>query len=328
MRTYGFTLLEVLAVLLLTSLVIGVALNHYIDLTRASERALNSTRNIRHAAALLDRVSRDIEGTVLVRKAPDVDPLTHPWIFYGESLRETEGADHLKFMTRGRRPRDSDAKESDQEVVVYALRHSEEDEDQFQLMRWTSPRIGDELDRNLPANEIDGAMLLSGGIADFGVTFIDETGQRTDRWDSSQIAQSGTLPAAAEIRVAMFDPSLSGDLEPTLYSRTVILPVRPLDFEELLDPMSLVSGGTGDLGKALEEVEGEGVSEALAQCMTNPCSTMTACQAIRCKDKVGTISPSIDELLLLAIKEQPAFCQWRINQPTRLLYLVDNPACR
>ncbi|NRA98165.1 MAG: prepilin-type N-terminal cleavage/methylation domain-containing protein, partial [Planctomycetes bacterium] len=143
MRTYGFTLLEVLAVLLLTSLVIGVALNHYIDLNRASERALNSTRNIRKAAALLDRVSRDLEGTVLIQKPPEVDPLAHPWIFYGESLRETEGADHLKFMTRGRRPRDQAAKESDQEVVVYVLRHSEEDEDRFQLMRWTSPRLGD-----------------------------------------------------------------------------------------------------------------------------------------------------------------------------------------
>ena len=38
-RQGGFTLLEVLAVVLLTSIVIGVALNHYVNLSRASQRA-------------------------------------------------------------------------------------------------------------------------------------------------------------------------------------------------------------------------------------------------------------------------------------------------
>jgi len=330
-RAFGFTLLEVLAVLLLTSIVIGVALDHYVDLNRASQRALNSTRSMRRAVALLDRVSRDLEGAVLVKKPPEVDPLAHPWLFYGESLRDTEGADHLKFMTRGRRPYDPDAKESDQEVIVYALRHSETDEEQFQLMRWTSPHLSEDLNRELPADEIDGAMLLTGGIAEFGVTFINETGQRTDQWDSSQVAQSGTLPSAAEIRVALFDPSLAEDEEPPSHSRTVILPVRPLDFEELLDPQSLVSGGTGELGAKLLEVgeeAGKDLAEPLAQCMTTPCSTMTACQAIGCRGKLGTISESMDDLLRVTIKEQPTFCQWRINHSERLRFLIDNPACR
>ena len=57
--TAAFTLLEVMAVLLLTSIVIGVALNHYIDLNRASERALGMTRSLRRSVALLDRVARE-----------------------------------------------------------------------------------------------------------------------------------------------------------------------------------------------------------------------------------------------------------------------------
>ena len=325
----AFTLLEVLAVLLLTSIVIGVALNHYIDLNRASERALGMTRSLRRAAALLDRVGRDLESAVLVQKPPEADPLSHPWIFYGDSLRDTEGADHLKFMTRGRRPWERDAKESDREVVVYTLRPSEADEGLYELMRWTSPRLGSELDRELPGDEADGAMLLTDGILEFGVTFISETGERTDRWDSSQLAQSGTLPSAVEIQVALDDPALSEDTDPLFHTRTVLLPVRPLDFEELLDPGSLVSGGLGEVGDALEAAGEEvGDPEELAQCMTTPCATMLACEALQCNAKIGQISESIDELLRLAIRESPTFCQWRINHPERLYHLITDPACR
>ena len=327
--TAAFTLLEVMAVLLLTSIVIGVALNHYIDLNRASERALGMTRSLRRSVALLDRVARDFESVVLVQKPPEIDPLSHPWIFYGDSLRDTEGADHLKFMTRGRRSWDSDAKESDREVVVYTLRPSEFDAGLYELMRWTSPRIGSDLDRELPGDEADGAMLLTDGILQFGVTFISETGERTDRWDSSQIAQSGTLPSAVEIQVALDDPTLPEDMEPTVRFRTVLLPVRPLDFEELLDPGSLVSGGLGELGEALDEAGAEvGDPEELAQCMASPCATMMACEAIECSAKIGQISESIDTLLRLALTENPTFCQWRINNPKHLRHLITDPTCR
>ena len=328
-RAPGFTLLEVLAVVLLTSIVIGVALDHYVDLSRAIQRALETTRSLRRATAVLDRVARDLEGALLVVKPPEVDPLAHPWLFYGESLRDTEGADHLKFVTRGRRPRSPETPESDLEGVVYTLRHSQTDEERFELMRWASPRLGDDLDRDLPADEADGAMLLTDGIADFGVTFIDVSGERTTHWDSSQLEQSGDLPAAAEIQVALFDASLPEGAEPPSYSRTVILAVRPLDFEELLDPLSLVSGGPGEVGEVGQQPGEEiGDPEELARCMTTPCATMTACQAISCSAKLGQISESIDELLMLALRENPTFCQWRINHSVRLRYLIDNAACR
>lgn len=328
-RAPGFTLLEVLAVVVLTSIVIGVALDHYVNLSRAVERALATTRSLRRATAVLDRVARDLEGALLFVKPPEVDPLAHPWLFYGDSLRDTEGADHLKFVTRRRRPRSPETHESDLEVVAYTLRHSQAQEDQFELMRWASPRLGDDLDRELPAEEADGAMLLTDGIADFGVTFIDESGGRSTRWDSSQLERSGELPAAAEIQVALFDASLPEGVEPPSYSRMVVLAVRPLDFEELLDPLSLVSGGPGEVGEEGQQ-PGEEIGDAaeLARCMNTPCSTMTACQAASCTAKLGTISESIDELLRLALREKPTFCQWRTNIPVRLRYLIDNEACR
>ena len=42
-RRAGFTLIEVLAVVLLTGIVIGIALDFYLDLSRASNRAAEQT---------------------------------------------------------------------------------------------------------------------------------------------------------------------------------------------------------------------------------------------------------------------------------------------
>ena len=60
----GFSLLEVLAVVLLTSVVIGGALNHYVDLSRASQRAMEHTRGIRRATAVLDRIARRADAVI------------------------------------------------------------------------------------------------------------------------------------------------------------------------------------------------------------------------------------------------------------------------
>ena len=44
-------------------------------------------------------------------------------------------------MTRGRKPRAGAGHQSDFEVVAYSLRSAEEDEEAFELMRWSSPRM-------------------------------------------------------------------------------------------------------------------------------------------------------------------------------------------
>jgi prepilin-type N-terminal cleavage/methylation domain-containing protein len=48
-RRHGFTLIEVLAVLLLTSLVMGVAIDFYRDLSQASSEAVVRARTARRA---------------------------------------------------------------------------------------------------------------------------------------------------------------------------------------------------------------------------------------------------------------------------------------
>lgn len=72
-RPSGFTLLEVLAVVMLTAVVIGMALDFYLDLSRDTLRATHFTRDIRRATAILDRVARDFQRTVLLAKAPSED---------------------------------------------------------------------------------------------------------------------------------------------------------------------------------------------------------------------------------------------------------------
>ncbi|MBW2359900.1 MAG: prepilin-type N-terminal cleavage/methylation domain-containing protein [Deltaproteobacteria bacterium] len=323
----GFTLLEVLAVVLLTSIVIGSVLNHYVNLNRAIERATSQTGRVRRSVALLDRLARDLEAAVLVTKPEDVDPLFHPWRFYGASERDTSGADQLKFVTRARRPRNT-GHESDLEVVAYTLRHAEDGES-FELMRWASPRLDAALDPELPSDEADGAMLLADRLADFGVTFYDATGARFEEWDSSQLEQSSTLPTAVEIHVAFADADAEEpEYEATAadgYSRKLVLPVRELDLQELLDPTSLVSGGQGNAEES-EEAGDEGELLAAQQCLRGPCGRLSACQAIDCNAEMGKHGSSTDTALEQTQRTNMSFCQWRGAYST-LHHLIKNPEC-
>ena len=67
-RAAGFTLIEVLAVLFLTALVVGVALDFYVDLSNQSAHAAEVTRDIRRATSLMDRIARDLERAMMVVK--------------------------------------------------------------------------------------------------------------------------------------------------------------------------------------------------------------------------------------------------------------------
>jgi type II secretory pathway component PulJ len=206
----GFTLFEVVGVILVTSFVVGAATNYYIDLSRASNRAASNTRDIRRATAILDRVARDFESTLLVVKPPETDPLAHPWLFVAEAQDGESGADHIKFITRNFQPRRSEEHESDLTVVAYTVRAGEED-DTLEVFRWTDPRLPDGLDRTFPSEDDEAAVLLAEGLADFGVRFTGEDGEEKDTWDSTMLVESSSLPASVEITVGMADPNASGE---------------------------------------------------------------------------------------------------------------------
>ena len=308
-RRAGFTLLEVLAVVLATAIVIGIALDFTVDLSRASARAADGTRELRRATAVLDRVARDLERVVLVSKPDETDPLEHPWLFFAESRRSSEGADHLKFVTRGQAPRASARRESDLQVVAYAVRSTPDES--IEIVRWSSPRLPEGLDREIPDEEDEGAQLLAGDLAGFGVTFIDEDGDRQTSWDTSSIVHSGQLPAAAQIEVALVDPE-DPLAEPQVFRRTVLLPLRPLDFAQLFDPRALASGGRPD---------DEGEEDPTVACEQGPCGALTVCQAINC----GADLAGIESLRSFGSE---SFCKYRSRIPRTFLAAVTNPACR
>lgn len=247
-RASGFTLIEVLAVLFLTALVLGAAIDFYIDLSNDSARASESTREVRRATSLIDRIARDLERTLLVRKEQDADPLGHPWIFLAEPHLGESGADRLKFMMRSEPPRTSQGPTSDLATVAYTLERSQDTEG-FELHRWSAPRLPERLDREFPPADDPASLVLADGIAYFALHFLGESGEWVDRWDSSLLVDSSELPIAVEIELALLPGAGSDDeqdlAEPAKYGRRVLLPMRPLDLVALLDP-SQAAGGDGD----------------------------------------------------------------------------------
>ncbi|MBW2667009.1 MAG: hypothetical protein JRE13_12025 [Deltaproteobacteria bacterium] len=243
----GFSLLEVMGVILVTSMVVGFATDYYIDLSRATARASENTRAIRHATALLDRVARDFESTLLVVKPPETDPLSHPWLFFAESQISDSGADHIKFVTRNFQPRRSDEHESDLTLVAYTVRSSE-DGDSLELYRWTATQLPESLDRSFPSEDDEASVLLAEGLLDFGVMFYSEDMAESDSWDSTTMLQSSTLPSSVEITAAIAMPNAADPDDVPRYRKTVLLPMRPLDLAAMLEPEGTEqeTGGTDE----------------------------------------------------------------------------------
>jgi hypothetical protein len=249
-----------LVVVLFTGLVLTFAANFYLDISVASRAALERTVDLRRATSVLDRVGRDLESSVLVKKPETVDPLDHPWVFLAESSGRGAGADRLKFQARNHRPRAALGHESDLVVVAYWLAPAEDGES-LDLLRWTSPQLPESLDRSFPRRDDPGVEVLASRVAAFGVRLQDDAGAWSDSWDSSQLVRSGELPIAAEVSVALLPEDPPADeleaVPPVPYLRPVLLALRPLDLEKTL----------ADASKAEQEKEGEQACVTVSECI-------------------------------------------------------------
>lgn len=225
----AFTLIEMMAVVVMTAAVLAVAVNFYLQTSRSSQAAVAlASRSIR-ATYVLDRIARDLDGTVLIKPPPGTDPLANPWIF----LAETDGtgpADHLKFQTRAIRPAADALHASDLATVSWWLASGPDGHSE--LLRSALPGLPDQLDRSFPRSDAEGVEDLANDVASFSVRLEDEKGQWSDAWDSSTIARSGTLPLAVEIQIAW--PPAPGQDTPEIFTRRVLLPLRPLDLQAAL----------------------------------------------------------------------------------------------
>jgi prepilin-type N-terminal cleavage/methylation domain-containing protein len=258
----GFTLLEVIAVVLLTGILISFTTSFYLDLSAQSRAAVTKARNARRAVVLLDRVARDLESAMLVKKPSELDPLLHPWLFLAEADDPDHGAQRLKFSSRGHRPRSPQAAESDVEMVSWLLTQGESGRD-FELRRWSSPHLPPGRDLAFPS--LEDSDPVASGIAEFGVFLIGEDGERVARWDSSVLTESSELPLAAEIQVSLFADEES-DAVVGPFVRRVALPLRPLDLEAQLEAAGAsVPGGVDSDGDGIpdaeEDEDGDGIPD-------------------------------------------------------------------
>ncbi len=258
-RAAGFTLIEMLAVIVLLGIVVSAATSFFFQMSSQSNTAAEGTRTTRRTAAVLDRVARELEGSVLVRKPDDVDPLAHPWVFFAERDAGGEGADRLRFVTRAHRSRASAQHESDLAVITYAF--VPDDEGRGQILRSLAPRLPEALDRTVPDREEDGAQVLIEDVHAFGARFLSEGGEWKETWDTSTL-DSNQLPVAVEIQLALATPRDDDGAflyEPETLRRQVVIPVRLLDFETLLVPEAQRAGrGEGEEGEEGEDLDGDG----------------------------------------------------------------------
>lgn len=268
MKRAGFTLLEMMAVVVLTGIVLTAAVRFYIQLSTANRAALELVRGERRTVAIQDRVARDLERSVLLKRPQDVeDPLAFPWLFLADT-EGTFGATRLKFMTRGRLPRGA-APESDFEQVAYWL--EEREDGSRDLLRWSHPHLPERLDREFPASDDPAVAVLAHGVAEFGVRLVGETGERVAAWDSSQLVASSELPFGAELTLILYAENEDGSLKqedsrgvealaadeqelPT--SRFVFFRIPPIDLQAQLDP----EGAAGVEGE--EDSDGDGIPDS------------------------------------------------------------------
>ena len=246
----GFTLIEMLMVVLFTGLVLSFAASFYLDISAASRAALARTLDVRRATSALDRVARDLEAAVLVKKPEALDPLAHPWVFLAEASGRGAGADRIKFQARNHRPRAALGHESDLVVIAYWLAPAEDGE-ALELLRWTSPQLPESLDRGFPRRDDPGVEVLASHVAGFGVRLQDGAGAWGDAWDSSTVAHASELPIAAEVSLALLPEEppadeLAIEPPPIAYSRPVLLALRPLDLEKALGGEDAAEDGEGE----------------------------------------------------------------------------------
>lgn len=267
----GFTLIETLAAILLTALVLTVAVRFYLDLSSAGNAAAKLTRDARRANAILDRIAHDLEMAYLLRKATDADPLTHPWVFLGERTGVDATASRIKFFTRHHRPRGSNVHESDLAFVAYFL--DDNTKLGHNLLRWSHAQTPETLERDFPSAIADGVVVLADDLHSLAFRFLDLDGKWQEEWDSSQMTQSGQLPLAVEITLELLPPEVErSDAEVILgpYSRYVLLPVPPLNMEAVLKERLGRSGRSKAAREASKTAHKEQYTEncvTVAQCL-------------------------------------------------------------
>jgi prepilin-type N-terminal cleavage/methylation domain-containing protein len=229
LRQEAFTLLEMLIAIAITAMLIAVAVQAHLGIRRAQARAEAGLRRDHTAEILLDRIERELLGTVLLVKHEDEERLGHPFVFIGRDGSEGErDADDLHFVTRTPARVGLGQPAAGLVLVSYGARES--DDFGLVLLREESP-----LPRRLEARVgLSEGEVVADELARFDVRYLgEESAEWTDRWDSTSVATPDALPSRLEIVVQLHEWSADGEaVEGREHTRSIALPVRPIDLEQ------------------------------------------------------------------------------------------------
>ena len=252
-RRSGFTLIEVLGAVFLTSVVLAVAVSLQVNLSEQSERAIEVMRVDLRASAVLDRVARDVSGaSLLVRPSEEIDPNLHPWFFTASSRNAFGGSDAVKFISRNQRPSVSSSHISELAQIAYFT--TTEEDGSVTLWRWSSPNLPPDYQSGFPGPDDPNSFIVAEGLGSVSFRFRSEEGNWVDEWDSKQLIQSDQLPTVVEITVepeVLDSDEAEFALDPRTYIRQVILQQRPLDLAQMIEEkiqaqQIALAGGTTD----------------------------------------------------------------------------------
>ncbi len=240
----GFTLLELLIALGITALLVTAAVQAHVSISAAQERARGGHNRDRSALVLLDRIERELEGTMLVVRSEREDRLGHPYVFIGEDRVFGSGdSDAIRFITlTPARPPGGEISGGIR-MVSYGVEPSADEG--FDLLRQEEP-LPDGLEKRI---FLDEAQVVIEQMASFQLRYQDgETGEWVERWDSTDLSLLDQLPQAVEVTVQLYQTNEDEELEPGQeHQRVAYLRIRPLDREQLL----------AEREEALEEEEEE-----------------------------------------------------------------------
>ena len=228
----GFTLLEVLLSVAVTTMLVTAAVTAFQFLNRTRERGVPERARAASARVMLDRLERELSSTILLVKKPFSRRQAHPWIFLGEDrVFGTNDSAALRFVTRSPARPPGTRGPAGLSMLTYAV-DVIGDSDALGLYRLETP-----LPRRLTKSiDLTHAVQVMDDVHSLRIRYLGEAEWRAD-WDSTDVALLDTLPRAVEISLRLYEGGLppeqeSGDgfeREPGFeHSRTVMLPVEPL----------------------------------------------------------------------------------------------------
>ena len=267
-RARGFTLMETLAAVLMTSLIVTFAMSAYVQVADTAEQATLRLRDDLHATTILDRMTDDLQSAVLLVKPGEVDPLRHPWYFVSESQSAFGGSDGVRFIGRRRRAYLDDEHSSDFAQIAYRI---ETDDDGLQtLYRHLVPGLPAEFEPAFPPLDDERTHVLGSGLSGFTLRFSNGDGEWVDAWDSTQLTQSSLLPISVEIAFDMGPQGEASDEYGPRFQRRVVMPMMALDLDTMITSAKeqFASGGavTGD-----DDEDSALADEDLRQCILSAC---------------------------------------------------------